>query len=67
MGVYGGSRVASGCENDDEYIKELIGKEASFVSRCCVSFADCSTDCWLKFARLDAIEWVFNVCVCFSA
>jgi hypothetical protein len=54
-------------ENEDEYIKNLVQRETAigFGSKSCVSSScDCSSTSrsWLKGARLDAIEWIFNVC-----
>jgi cyclin D5 len=54
-------------ENEDEYIKSLVQRESAidFGSKSCVSSScDCSStsQSWLKGARLDAIEWIFNVC-----
>ncbi|XP_059458722.1 cyclin-D5-1-like [Corylus avellana] len=52
-------------ENEDEYIKHLVQRESAigFGSKSCVSsLCDCSStsQSWLKDARLDAIEWIFN-------
>ncbi|KAG8642709.1 hypothetical protein MANES_12G113400v8 [Manihot esculenta] len=46
-----------------EYIEKLVERETSSGSTTCIrSFGDCLTTSsnWLKCARLDAIEWIFN-------
>nr|QYW07130.1 cyclin D5-2 [Dimocarpus longan] len=47
---------------DEEHIEMLVGRERSFGSKGCVFSDDCSAEnqSWLKCARLDAIEWIFN-------
>lgn len=49
-------------EDEDKYVENLVKKETCFGSK--GSLDDCSTlsQSWLKSARLDAIEWIFNVC-----
>lgn len=52
-------------DDDDEYVETLFVKETeNFGSMNCESSDDPSglTQNWLKGARLDAIEWIFNVC-----
>ncbi|KAM1174977.1 hypothetical protein FF1_027455 [Malus domestica] len=47
-------------DNDDEYVENLIQKEAHcFESK---GFKDCPASgmSWLKTTRLDAIDWIFN-------
>ena len=51
-------------EVDFEYVEKLVERETiTFGYRCRSSFDDCliSSHNWLKFARLDAIEWILNV------
>ncbi|KAL9461259.1 hypothetical protein AB3S75_004290 [Citrus x aurantiifolia] len=47
---------------DEEFIEKLVEKETDFGSKGCGFSDDCSTrtQSWLKCARLDAIEWIFN-------
>lgn len=54
---------------DEEFIEKLVEKETDFGSKGCGFSDDCSTrtQSWLKCARLDAIEWIFNVCFSFKA
>lgn len=49
---------------DEEYMQKLVERETGFGSKSCGFSNDCSarTESWLKCARLDAIEWIFNVC-----
>ncbi|CAK7339663.1 unnamed protein product [Dovyalis caffra] len=50
-------------EVDVEYVERLVEREtSSFGYRCHVSCDDCliTNHSWLKFARLDAIEWILN-------
>ncbi|KAJ6419766.1 hypothetical protein OIU84_029810 [Salix udensis] len=50
-------------EADVEYVEKLVERETiTFGYRCRSSFDDCliSSHNWLKFARLDAIEWILN-------
>lgn len=51
-------------ENEDEYIEELVQREACLGLEGYVNFDGCSTigQSWLKCARLDAIQWILNVC-----
>lgn len=64
-------------DNGEEYIELLLQKERNFGSFGYGSFESsgyCLTNSkpWMKCARLDAIEWIFNVCypfpflLCFS-
>ncbi|ONI02787.1 hypothetical protein PRUPE_6G222000 [Prunus persica] len=49
--------------DEDEYVENLVRREARcFGSKGFVPFTDCSASdiCWLKTARLDSIEWIFN-------
>lgn len=51
--------------DEDEYVENLVRREAHcFGSKGFVPFTDCSASdiCWLKNARLDSIEWIFNAC-----
>lgn len=51
--------------DEDEYVENLVRREARcFGSKGFVPFTDCSASdiCWLKTARLDSIEWIFNAC-----
>lgn len=51
-------------EVDVEYVEKLVERETiTFGYRCHASFDDCliTSHNWLKFARLDAIEWILNV------
>ncbi|KAJ4714734.1 cyclin-D5-1-like [Melia azedarach] len=47
---------------DEEYMQKLVERETGFGSKSCGFSNDCSarTESWLKCARLDAIEWIFN-------
>ncbi|KAI9165630.1 hypothetical protein LWI28_017750 [Acer negundo] len=47
---------------DEEYIEMLVGREECFGSKGCAFSDDCSikNQTWLKCARLNAIEWIFN-------
>uniref|UniRef100_A0A803PEB4 B-like cyclin n=1 Tax=Cannabis sativa TaxID=3483 RepID=A0A803PEB4_CANSA len=52
-------------EDEDEYIENLFKREITttcFGSKGIATSDDCSTVCqtWLKSARLDAVEWIFN-------
>ncbi|KAJ6916439.1 hypothetical protein NC652_018980 [Populus alba x Populus x berolinensis] len=50
-------------EVDVEYVEKLVERETiTFGYRCHASFDDCliTSHNWLKFARLDAIEWILN-------
>ncbi|XP_062101821.1 cyclin-D5-1 [Humulus lupulus] len=50
-------------EDEDEYIENLFKRETTyFGSKGLSTSDDCSTICqsWLKSARLDAVEWIFN-------
>ncbi|CAN6541960.1 unnamed protein product [Malus baccata var. baccata] len=47
-------------DNDDEYVENLVQKEAHcFGSKGLMDFS-ASGMSWLKTARLDAIDWIFN-------
>jgi len=52
---------------EDEYIEILISRESSLEKRDCGVFCgeDSSgiTDCWLKWARSDAIQWIMKVSI----
>ena len=51
-------------ENVDEYIKKLVERETDVGFKTNAFFSDFPTTgkSWLECARLDAIEWIFNVC-----
>ena len=53
---------------EDEYIEILVSRESSHETRDCGVFCseDSSeiTDCWLKWARSDAIRWIMKVSIC---
>lgn len=54
---------------DEEFIEKLVEKEIDFGPKGC-GFPDDSSNrsqSWLKCARLNAIEWIFNVCFSFKA
>lgn len=57
-------------ESDNEYVEMLIERDASSQSNNCgVSCDDSLTESeqtWLKCARLEAVNWILNVCVLFS-
>lgn len=46
-------------EDEEEYIEYLFRQETGFGS--IFSSVDCSNRYWLRSARLDAIDWIFNV------
>ncbi|KAL6961356.1 hypothetical protein U1Q18_039124 [Sarracenia purpurea var. burkii] len=52
------------CESEDEYMQLLIQKESRFRPNSCLSAGVCSaqtqSESWLKWDRLDTIEWVLN-------
>ncbi|TQD92873.1 hypothetical protein C1H46_021506 [Malus baccata] len=53
-------------DNDDEYVENLVQKEAHcFGSKGLMDFS-ASGMSWLKTARLDAIDWIFNAWAVFG-
>ncbi|KAL6013094.1 hypothetical protein ACLOJK_003584 [Asimina triloba] len=48
-------------ESEDEYIEILVSRERSFGSQNYGSSDDCSTESWLKRARLEAVRWILKV------
>lgn len=57
-------------EDEDEYVENLFKREDScFGSKGVSALDDCSTisQSWLTSARLDAVEWIFNVCFFISS
>lgn len=62
--MYTDSKTCFVFEDEDEYVEGLLKREVCFGSKGFSSSDDCSTvsNTQLKSARLDAIEWIFNVC-----
>lgn len=48
-------------DDDDEYIDKLVQGETSCISDYPITIRNK----WLQCARLNAIEWMFNVCIFF--
>lgn len=52
-------------DDDEEYIEYLFRQETGFGIGSQIHFLSCDDDhserCWLMSARLDAIDWIFNV------
>lgn len=47
-------------ENEDEYVKLLLQKERDFGYGCYDAQCEIKSKTWMKCARLDSIDWIFN-------
>lgn len=61
---YAGGAAADDEDGDNEYVEQLVSKEASFCSSSDSGDADCSSaasEDWFLQARLAAVKWILEV------
>jgi cyclin D5 len=61
---YAGVAAAEDEDGDNEYVEQLVSKEASFCSSSDSGDADCSSaasEDWFRQARLVAVKWILQV------
>ncbi|XBH67758.1 hypothetical protein VPH35_096084 [Triticum aestivum] len=65
----GGAAAADDEDGDNEYVEQLVSKEASFCSSSDSGDADCSSaasEDWFLQARLAAVKWILETRGCFG-
>lgn len=66
---YAGAAAADDEDGDNEYVEQLVSKEASFCSSSDSGDADCSSaasEDWFRQARLAAVKWILETRGCFG-
>lgn len=66
---YAGAAAAEDEDGDNEYVEQLVSKEASFCSSSDSGDADCSSaasEDWFRQARLAAVKWILQTRGCFG-
>ncbi|KAM0915497.1 hypothetical protein ACQ4PT_010812 [Festuca glaucescens] len=66
---YAGVAAAEDEDGDNEYVEQLVSKEASFCSSSDSGDADCSSaasEDWFRQARLAAVKWILQTRGCFG-